>query len=101
MRASVIDAAEVSQAEVDSQPAWDRRATQNMKGHAMWALVLFTFATSGAATGTVTTLEFQTQQLCLIAVREIDSTTKPLITTGLARYNVIGTCVQTGEATKK
>jgi len=71
------------------------------KGHAMWALVIFTFATSGAASGTVTTLEFGTQQLCLIAARELDALTEPVVSEGLARYKVIGTCVQTSEATKK
>jgi hypothetical protein len=71
------------------------------KGHAMWALVIFTFATSGAASGTVTTLEFGTQQLCLIAARELEALTEPVVSEGLARYKVIGTCVQTSEATKK
>src|SRR4030081_2402715 len=71
-----------------------RRAT---KGQAMWALVVFTFATSGAASGTVTTLEFNTQQLCLIAARELDALTAPVVSEGVARYKVLTTCVQTAE----
>jgi hypothetical protein len=39
----------------------------------MWALVIFTFATSSVASATVTTLEFNTQQLCLMAAREFDA----------------------------
>jgi hypothetical protein len=35
----------------------------------MWALVIFTIATTGAAASTVTSLEFATQHLCLIAER--------------------------------
>jgi len=67
------------------------------KGQAMWALVVFTFATSGAASGTVTTLEFNTQQLCLIAARELDALTAPVVSEGVARYKVLTTCVQTAE----
>jgi hypothetical protein len=66
----------------------------------MWSLVIFTFATSGAASGTVTTLAFDTQQLCLIAARELEALTGPVVSEGLARYKVIGTCVQTREVTK-
>jgi hypothetical protein len=66
----------------------------------MWVLVLFTLATTGAA-GTVTTLEFSSQQLCLIAVRELEALTKPIVSGGIARYEVAGTCVQTSEVTKK
>jgi hypothetical protein len=62
---------------------------------------MFTFATSGAASATVTTLEFSTQQLCLIAARDIQALTEPLVSEGLARYKVAGTCVQTTEVTKK
>ena len=36
----------------------------------MWSLIVFTFATRGAASATVATLEFSTEQLCLIAARE-------------------------------
>jgi hypothetical protein len=71
------------------------------KGYVMWALVLFTFATSAAASGTVTTLEFDTQQLCLVAARELQALTEPIVSGGLARYKVAGTCVQTREVTKK
>ena len=67
----------------------------------MWALIVFTLATSGAASATVTTLEFSTEQLCLIASRELQALTEPITSEGLARYKVAGTCVQTSEATKK
>jgi hypothetical protein len=66
----------------------------------MWALVIFTFATSAVASGTVTTLEFNTQQLCLMAARELESLTKP-VSEGVARYKILGTCVQTSEVVKK
>ena len=67
----------------------------------MWALVIFTFATSSIASATVTTLEFNTQQLCQMAVRELDNLTHPVVTEGVARYKVLGTCVQTSEVVKK
>ena len=67
----------------------------------MWALVIFTFATSSVAAATVTTLEFNTQQLCLMAVRELKNLTDPVVTQGVARYKVLGTCVQTSEVVKK
>ena len=67
----------------------------------MWVLVMFTFATSGAASGAVTTLEFSTQQLCLVAARELQALTEPIVSGGLARYKVAGTCVQTSEVNKK
>jgi hypothetical protein len=75
--------------------------TPKAKGHAMWALVIFTFATSSVASATVTTLEFNTQQLCLMAVRELKNLTDPVVTQGVARYRVLGTCVQTSEVVKK
>jgi hypothetical protein len=71
------------------------------KGHAMWALVIFTFATSSVASATMTTLEFNTEQLCLMAVRELENLTNPVVTQGVARYKVLGTCVQTSEVVKK
>jgi hypothetical protein len=71
------------------------------KGHAMWALLIFTFATSAIASGTETTLEFNTQQLCLMAARELVALTEPVDSEGVARYKVIGTCVQTSEVVKK
>ena len=77
------------------------RKSRTTKGHVMWALVIFTFATSSAATGTVTTLEFNTQQLCLMAARELQALVAPVISEGPARYRVAGTCVQTSEVTKK
>jgi hypothetical protein len=67
----------------------------------MWSLVLFTFATTGAASGTVSTLEFGTEQLCLIAARELEALTKPIISAGITRYEVTGTCVQTSEPPKE
>ena len=67
----------------------------------MWALVIFTLATSSAASGTVTTLEFNTQQLCLMAFRELETLTRPITNEGPARYKVASTCVQTSEVTKK
>ena len=67
----------------------------------MWALVIFTFATSSVASATMTTLEFNTEQLCLMAVRELETLTNPVVTQGVARYKVLGTCVQTSEVVKK
>jgi putative exporter of polyketide antibiotics len=67
----------------------------------MWALVIFTFATSSVASATMTTLEFNTQQLCLMAVQELKNLTDPVVTQGVARYKVLGTCVQTSEVVKK
>jgi hypothetical protein len=71
------------------------------KGYSMWALVIFTIATTGAATSTVTTLEFATQHLCLIAERQLESLTEPVVSAGLVRYEVVGTCVQVSEDSKK
>ena len=67
----------------------------------MWALVIFTFAISGAASGTVTTMEFATQQLCLMAARELDDLTKPFGSEGPARYKVVTAWVQTSEVVTK
>lgn len=67
----------------------------------MWSLIVFTLATSGAASATVSTLEFSTEQLCLIASRELQALREPITTEGLARYKVAGTCVQTSEVAKK
>jgi hypothetical protein len=67
----------------------------------MWALVIFTFATSSIASATVTTLEFNTQQLCLIAARELDALSAPVVSEGVARYKVLTACVQTSEVAKK
>ena len=80
---------------------WAKARSSLTKGRDMWALVIFTFATTGAPSGTVTTLEFSTQQLCLEAAREVQTLTKPIISAGITRYEVEGTCVQTSEATKK
>jgi hypothetical protein len=70
-------------------------------GELMRTLVLFTFATTGVASGTVTTLEFSTQQFCLIAARELQALTKPIVSGGITRYEVAGTCVQTSDVPKK
>jgi hypothetical protein len=71
------------------------------KGHSMWALVIFTIATTGVASSTVTSLEFATQHLCLIAEQQLESLTEPVVSEGLVRYTVVGTCVQVSEASKK
>jgi len=39
------------------------RLTTTMKGYSMWALVIFTIATTGVASSTVTSIEFATQHL--------------------------------------
>jgi hypothetical protein len=67
----------------------------------MWSLIVFVFATSSVASANVTTLEFSTQQLCQMAVREVENLTKPVATEGAVRYKVLGTCVQTSEVVKK
>ena len=67
----------------------------------MWALVIFTIATSGTPSGTVYSLEFATQQLCLIAERQLESLTEPIVSEGLVRYEIVGTCVQVSEELKK
>ena len=45
----------------------------------MWALVIFTIATTGPASSTVTSLEFATQHLCLIAERQLEALTEPVV----------------------
>ena len=67
----------------------------------MWALVIFTIATTGASASTVTSLQFATQHLCLIAERQLESLTEPVVAEGLVRYAVVGTCVQIGEESKE
>ena len=67
----------------------------------MWALVIFTIATTGAATSTVTTIQFATQQLCLIAERQLESLTEPIVSEGFVRYAVVGTCVKVSEESMK
>jgi hypothetical protein len=49
----------------------------------------------------VTTLQFATQHLCLIAERQLESLTEPIVSEGLVRYEVVGTCVQVSEESKK
>ena len=67
----------------------------------MWSLVIFTIATSGPAASTVTSLEFATQHLCLVAERQLESLTEPVVSKGLVRYEVVGTCVQIREDFEK
>ena len=67
----------------------------------MWALVIFTIATTGPASSSVTSLEFATQHLCLIAERQLEALTEPVVSEGLGRYEVVGTCVQVSEESKK
>ena len=68
----------------------------------MWSLIILVFATSNVASATVTTLEFSTEQLCQMAVRELDDNlTKPVVTEGAVRYKVLGACVHTSEVVKK
>ena len=67
----------------------------------MWSLIILVFAMSNVASGTVTTLEFNTQQLCQMAVRELANLTEPVVTEGAVRYKVLGACVHTSEVVKK
>ena len=67
----------------------------------MWALVIFTIATTGPAACTVTSLAFATQHFCLIAERQLESLTEPVVSEGLVRYEVVATCVQVSEASEK
>jgi len=67
----------------------------------MWSLIILVFATSNVASATVTTLEFSTEQLCQMAVRELGNLTKPVVTEGAVRYKVLGACVHTSEVVKK
>jgi len=67
----------------------------------MWSLIILVFAMSNVASGTVTTLEFSKEQLCQMAVRELDNLTKPVVTEGAVRYKVLGACVHTSEVVKK
>jgi hypothetical protein len=67
----------------------------------MWALVIFAIATTGPAASTVTLLEFATQHLCLIAERQLESLTEPIVSEGLVRYEVVATCVQVSEESRR
>jgi len=67
----------------------------------MWALVIFTIATTGASASTVTSIQFETQHLCLMAERQLESLTEPVVGEGIVRYAVVGTCVQVREEEKK
>jgi hypothetical protein len=55
----------------------------------MWALVIFTVATSGPST--IATLEFASQNLCLLAEQRLESLTEPVVLEGLVRYEVVAT----------
>lgn len=77
------------------------QANTTTKGYSMWALVIFTIATTGPAASTVTSLAFVTQHLCLIAERQLESLTEPVVSEGLVRYEVVATCVQVSEASAK
>ena len=67
----------------------------------MWSLIILVFAMSDVASANVTTLEFSTEQLCQMAVRELDNLTRPVVTEGAVRYKVLGACVHTSEVVKK
>jgi hypothetical protein len=67
----------------------------------MWALVIFPFATSSIASATVKRWSSTLKQLCLMAAREFDTLTAPVVSEGVARYKVLTTCVQTSEVVKK
>ena len=67
----------------------------------MRTLVIFTIATTGASASTVTSIDFGTQHLCLMAERQLETLTEPVVAEGLVRYAVIGTCVQISEESKK
>jgi len=67
----------------------------------MWALVIFTISTTGASASNVTSLEFATEHLCLVAERQLETLTEPIVSEGLVRYAVIGTCVRVSEESKK
>ena len=66
----------------------------------MGALVIFTIATTGPAACTVTSLAFATQHFCLIAERQLESLTEPVVSEGLVRYEVVATCVQVRRRTR-
>ena len=67
----------------------------------MWALVIFTIATTGPAASTVTSLEFATQHFCLVAERQLETLTERIVSEGLVRYEVVATCVQVSEEPEK
>ena len=67
----------------------------------MWALVIFVISTNGVAPSTVSSLEFATQQLCLIAERQLESLTEPVVSAELVRYEIVGTCVRVREESQK
>ena len=67
----------------------------------MWALVIFTIATTGPASSNVTSLEFATQHLCLMAERQLESLTEFVVSAELVRYEVVGTCVRVSEESEK
>jgi hypothetical protein len=67
----------------------------------MWALVIFVISTNGAAPSTVSSLGFATQHLCLIAERQLETLTEPVVSADLVRYEIVGTCVRVKEESQK
>ena len=67
----------------------------------MWALVIFVISTNCAAHSTVSSLEFATQHLCLIAERQLETLTEPVVSADLVRYEIVGTCVRVKEESQK
>jgi hypothetical protein len=67
----------------------------------MWALVIFVISTNGVAPSTVSSLEFATEQLCLMAERQLESLTEPVVSAELVRYEIVGTCVRVKEESQK
>ena len=67
----------------------------------MWALVIFVSSTNGVAPSTVSSLEFATEQLCLMAERQLESLTEPVVSAELVRYEIVGTCVRVKEESQK
>lgn len=65
----------------------------------MWVLLIFTVAANGASP--VATVEFATQNLCLLAEQRLESLTEPVVLEGLVRYEVVATCVQVKEEEAK
>ena len=66
----------------------------------MWALVIFTIATTGASASTVTSLQFATQHLCLIAERQLESRSRWL-RKALSGMRSLGHAFRFGEESKE
>jgi hypothetical protein len=67
----------------------------------MWTLVIFLISTNGVAPSTVSSIEFGTQHLCLMAERQLETLTEPRVSEGLVRYEIVGTCVRVREEAQK